>query len=1109
MSEDILYYIITKLQIQSDALEYFDILKDIKFWNIILNATGSVKKLNSNPFIKRAKTSANKLCGLFTEKTIDLRILQKTLEYSDETLFQQFDVTFTEKKALDNVSRDEIISSFSHNENSYKSKELPYLWERTESKSSVYIKSNSKISDFEFPFSYYFMNQIDNYKDFYYEELDILRQNSENINYYYGELFQELVEDHIEDFKNNLISINQNFENLQKYSELYYNDFIKIILSTYINNKSIKKEKLDFVLKHLIGDNIVNDPFALHIYWWKFENNILIQLKLIEIFPGIIRKVQDDFIVYGKLDQYLFRRAINSILQNICDNKPWKQDMDYILSIINDTKNKFFNLDLLLICVDLLNINLIPLEKIKEIIYLGKSIENQEFITADIINLVFISLDKKNDIIPIRSFITKILEFIPLNSEVRLILYENLFSREPFELIGIIIKEIFITEFQQNRRIFFKLIKNTKKVFKLSKRLNIINDNIKKLDSNMAELCCEIIQTIFNEFKLDELSSYFKYSIKSFTDQDLSSQQTFVLQQLTSIALLKEFISKYWKNYIQEDNSLSRSLIEEINSCMNINHSFIQFLQSYFVSNLYQDDDKQLEMIKMEFPWIESFVDVRVNNIPKIWQPISRKVNFEDFRNFYYNDLTQNLEKYPFLSVYFKNYEKLYLIKHLHPIVKFVKILNLKLKYINLTRKLAQVMKFHEFIEKESANDEEKVNLKLLFEEFAFSWNFIMDYFVQNQILIYNKSYKQIMNLELPIIYGLILLKNEGIHLCVILDFLIKLHNEFLDNVIAIPSEKCKCLNFLETISWNILERKTYFIKSIKLAQAQEINFINYNWNDKILKYTSQRKDINFTFDLQKIEMKLVKKLVLNKVYFEMEEVQLYLKEFLFKDELFHNSLSILSDIKKLLPQEPIPIEKLSFISTIIYSSNIPINLPELLFLFKVIFYSIKELSVKNNKLLILDFVNRWVKLARYNVVFINILGEFTLKHIVQLYELIEERVSDSVINNIDNKFKIPLTQQMKDSIRKAVDYYCPKDQNRQFIPAKTFSLALKRFIYRFLLSDSNIETLQLNIYFLDFALDLWTSDTEEELIKKLFPTCLLVSHAYNTYYFIINEIEV
>ncbi|CAB5203338.1 unnamed protein product [Rhizophagus irregularis] len=389
----------------------------------------------------------------------------------------------------------------------------------------------------------------------YYEELDILKQVLENDD--------GLIENHLEDFKNNLISIYPNFEYFQKYLDLYYNDFIKINLSAY-------STKLDFILRHLIGvteDKIIN-PFILHIYWWKYATEILIQLKLAETFPDLIIKAQNDFIVYGKLGQYFFKESINLILQNICDDKPWEQDMDFISSIyykINDSKN-FSNLHLLFLCNDLLKINTIPLEKVKEIINLGKSTKNQEIITTEVINLVFSNLDNNNNEIPITSFIKRSLNLISLESEIRLTLYKHIFSQYSFRLMNNgIIEKIFTTEIQQNKQIFFILIKNSEKALQLSIRLKTINDNINDINSNMAESCCEIIQSIFNQFELNELLPYFKDSIESST-----KQEDLLLQQITSIAFLKEFINKYWKNYFQKDNFLSKSLIKEINNIMKI-----------------------------------------------------------------------------------------------------------------------------------------------------------------------------------------------------------------------------------------------------------------------------------------------------------------------------------------------------------------------------------------------------------------------------------------------------------------------------------------------------------------------------------------------------------
>src|SRR5206468_1071428 len=93
----------------------------------------------------------------------------------------------------------------------------------------------------------------------------------------------------------------------------------------------------------------------------------------------------------------------------------------------------------------------------------------------------------------------------------------------------------------------------------------------------------------------------------------------------------------------------------------------------------------------------------------------------------------------------------------------------------------------------------------------------------------------------------------------------------------------------------------------------------------------------------------------------------------------------------------------------------------------------IKELSIKNNDILIIDFVNQWLKLARYNITLIDLLKEFSFKYVIALYELIEEQVANSRIHNIEGKFKVLLTQQMKDSVNSVINY----GQNQQLIPAK------------------------------------------------------------------------
>ncbi|CAG8509510.1 12822_t:CDS:1, partial [Funneliformis caledonium] len=66
---------------------------------------------------------------------------------------------------------------------------------------------------------------------------------------------------------------------------------------------------------------------------------------------------------------------------------------------------------------------------------------------------------------------------------------------------------------------------------------------------------------------------------------------------------------------------------------------------------------------------------------------------------------------------------------------------------------------------------------------------------------------------------------------------------------------------------------------------------------------------------------------------------------------------------------------------------------------------------MNNPDMPIIEFINRWLKLANLtnlerlsniNNAFIEIFEEFSLKHIVALYELIEEQVANSIIDKIE-----------------------------------------------------------------------------------------------------------
>ncbi|GBC45554.2 hypothetical protein GLOIN_2v1778786 [Rhizophagus irregularis DAOM 181602=DAOM 197198] len=94
MCEDILCYIMFTLQNQTfmiDILEvYLSIIKSSRFWIIILNATGNVENLKASPYYQYIKMSTFELNKLLLEKSLNMRLLQQLLDFSDEQLFRYF-----------------------------------------------------------------------------------------------------------------------------------------------------------------------------------------------------------------------------------------------------------------------------------------------------------------------------------------------------------------------------------------------------------------------------------------------------------------------------------------------------------------------------------------------------------------------------------------------------------------------------------------------------------------------------------------------------------------------------------------------------------------------------------------------------------------------------------------------------------------------------------------------------------------------------------------------------------------------------------------------------------------------------------------------------------
>ncbi|CAG8682762.1 15385_t:CDS:2, partial [Racocetra persica] len=159
---------------------------------------------------------------------------------------------------------------------------------------------------------------------------------------------------------------------------------------------------------------------------------------------------------------------------------------------------------------------------------------------------------------------------------------------------------------------------------------------------------------------------------------------------------------------------------------------------------------------------------------------------------------------------------------------------------------------------------------------------------------------------------------------------------------------------------------------------------------------------------------------------------------------------------------------------------------------------------------LITDYIENWMKLtvlkeSNSSYRLLSRAG-LQLKHIVALYELVEEHVADVVATCIHHKYKAKLEDSLKREISKAIGFETSKQEQandvKSCIPAGVFAIALKRFIVRYLTTSENInESVNLADYMVeDEGLECWPDWADKNVIKNKFPLSLLVSHTFETY---------
>ncbi|RIB14050.1 hypothetical protein C2G38_2144250 [Gigaspora rosea] len=516
------------------------------------------------------------------------------------------------------------------------------------------------------------------------------------------------------------------------------------------------------------------------------------------------------------------------------------------------------------------------------------------------------------------------------------------------------------------------------------------------------------------------------------------------------------------------------------------------------------------------------------NYLPRLWRLV-RNANINNFRACYLNN-EEHKKAYPFLAIFLRHEDNLQLINCLFPIVKFVQVLSKSLSY-RIERQEARTMTFRQFILNESDSDDTGETHRILnkaFANFANSWNKLTPYIERYQCHLLPSMPK--MHDNLPVVFGLLEPINESLFLCAVIDFLVQLQNKFLSEVIEIPSKTCQSLKFLEKIDIQNKDeghnQSIYHLMSITLDNVRPKDIIFYDRNSEIFKFSQFDMRVGHCFeiqyDLHKTEAELALKLVYEKSLIKPNEQGLYLEPFVYHKEMFSRSMTIFNEIKNLIPQERIPkYKKAIFIKTRDGMSAIALENPkEFLSTLETILCFLKRTFGSDRDKLITEYIESWMKLTalKKNISSYKLLLRIglQLKHIVALYELIEENVNDVVATCIHQKYQETLGYSLQRDILDVVDLESleqeeqAKSSKNSNIPVKAFATALKRFIIRYLTTSEDIVETEDLIYFLveNESLECWPEWVDKTIIKNKFPSSLRISHTFETYQFIKEKSE-
>ena len=424
-------------------------------------------------------------------------------------------------------------------------------------------------------------------------------------------------------------------------------------------------------------------------------------------------------------------------------------------------------------------------------------------------------------------------------------------------------------------------------------------------------------------------------------------------------------------------------------------------------------------------------------HIPRLFR-VTLPKTFNALKSYYMLTEDKERDKFPLLGLFLDFDDRLPLVGNLVHLVSWSRIvdslLSRRLSRKDINKKIGDV------IREKAKSPAEREQLKEAFENFTAA-------FEEMRPLLKEQLQKEVpyVSESSPISVCLVEKRDQGVFLCVAIEVLQKIQNDFMQKVLSIgATEKSSALIFLER------DEGKCSIPMVHVQEAREKEIIQYQWSDAIL-WNSQRnteyghgKEV--FYDLAKIEKEMAVRFLVGKAFLSTFDG---LREFIFSRELFHTCRGILDELQKLIPQQPLT----EILRSGLVSQSLE-SVQELLEHMEIVLCLLKRHQHGKPEEPLTEFTDKWLGGSRPFPK--QLLPQphiaIQLMHVVALYEFLEDTLAESTAKRVHDTYRATIPKEITDDLAKAAFFSGKSETNRSTLRAIT--IALRRFIFRYLSSE-------------------------------------------------------